>query len=61
MKILMSLLIAFVLMGCAANEEPELMPRSNVEVTAPWGYTDMCDDPERHSTVHCVEDEEESE
>lgn len=60
MKFLSVIFLSLFLIGCATDDlRNGLMPRGTTEARAPWGYTDMCDDPERSSDVHCPEDEEE--
>lgn len=55
-KSLVVIIVAIFLMGCETQRE--LMPRSDTEAAPLWGYTDMCEDPERYDPIHCEDDNE---
>lgn len=57
MKFIIVIFSTLFLFGCATTEDG-MLPRSDVEAQVPWGYTDMCEDPERYSEVHCPEEED---
>lgn len=48
--------VSLILTSCTTDQG--MMPRSEVEANSPWGYTDMCNDPERASDTHCPPEEE---
>jgi len=59
MKFITTVLMTLFLLGCATDDATDgLMPQGSTPIGAPWGYTDMCDDPERNSEIHCPPEEE---
>jgi hypothetical protein len=50
---LLALIPALLLAACATDQG--MMPRSDEPGPSPWGYEDMCNDPERRSPEHCDE------
>lgn len=57
MKHFILILVAITLSACATTSEG-MMPRTTDEASTPWGYEDMCNDPERRSPIHCEESED---
>ncbi len=55
MKIFTAIMLVLFLSGCATTDDAGMLPRSETEASVPWGYNDMCNDPERWSEVHCEE------
>jgi len=56
---LIAILLFLILAGCTTIPEGQL-PTGEEPGTVPYGYIEMCNDPERYSEIHCppkVEDE----
>jgi len=54
MKFIPVIILSLFIAGCATDRG--MMPRGTEAGPTPYGYIEMCEDPERRSEIHCPEE-----